>query len=595
MNVEMMGVNAVRQAIDKTDYLVSRIKDNDRDPSWDGEVEAYRKPGDTHSKDELILKIPVQVKGHKENNLKKKTIKYSAELSDLRNYLNAGGTVFMVVYIDEDGDNSQIYYNTLLPFELRRLVSRYGEQKTKQIELKALPKKKSDIAEIFLFAATHMKKQRPAISCDLPSMDELIKTGQVTGFNFGYTRVSSADADPFDYMFDHDTYLYAKLPFGLELPVEHIENIEVAGTTIENPVSVNGKVFYSQYEVVHSKSTAEVHFGKSTRIVTDKATGKRSFKFSASGMLSDRLNDVTFIIHALEAGYFKVDDNVFSFESMKMKEPDPTKPQNAKVYLSWLRTLDALLKRLGVADDLDCSKLSDSDEKVIMKLIAAVLQNEAVEWPELGESFPDIPIANLIIKLGVLQDDKGKDYRRIYGYSDAPIGFRVKDESGNDVEVSYHVCLRKESMLKCCNIDYSTIVRQIKTIPDSEEYSTALVNLLLEMLSAYDESGSSRKDILDAAIELADWLRSTDTHTSQDLLDLNYYQAVRRSREFGAKEVQALHSIIEGNPLRQDVYVGTYLLLGDFESAQNHFDGMNADNQKDFMKYPISRYFPTQQ
>ena len=204
MNVEMMGVNAVRQAIDKTDYLVSRIKDNDRDPSWDGEVEAYRKPGDTHSKDDLILKIPVQVKGHKENNLKKKTIKYSAELSDLRNYLNAGGTVFMVVYIDEDGENSQIYYNTLLPFELRRLVSRYGEQKTKQIELKALPKKKSDIAEIFLFAATHMKKQRPAISCDLPSMDELIKTGQVTGFNFGYTRVPSADTDPFDYMFDHD-------------------------------------------------------------------------------------------------------------------------------------------------------------------------------------------------------------------------------------------------------------------------------------------------------------------------------------------------------------------------------------------------------
>lgn len=595
MNVEMMGVNAVRQAIDKTDYLVSRIKDSDRDPSWDGEVEVYRKAGDTHAKDDLILKVPVQVKGHKENNLKKKTIKYSADISDLRNYLNAGGTVFMVVYVDEDGDNSQIYYNTLLPFELRRLVSRYGEQKSKQIELKALSKKKSDIAEVFIFAATHIKKQRPAITCDLPSMDELVKTGQATGFNFGYTRVPSADTDPFEYMFDHGTYLYAKLPFGLELPVEHIENIEVAGTTIEKPVSVNDEVFYSQYEVVHSKSTAEVRFGKSTRLVTDKATGKRTFKFSASGTLSERLNDVTFIIHALEAGYFKIDDDVLSFESMKMTEPDPSKPQNAKVYLSWLRTLDALFKRLGVADDLDCSKLSASDEEVLMKLIPAILQNEAVEWPELDDSFPDIPIANLIIKLCVLQDDKGKYYRRIYGYSDAPVGFRVKNESGNDIEVSYHVCLRKESMLKCCNIDYSAIVRQIKTIPDSEEHSNALINLLLEMLRAYDESGSSRMDILDAAIELADWLRSTDTHTSQDLLDLNYYQAVRRSREFGAKEIQALHSIIEGNPLQQDVYVGTYLLLEDFESAQNHFNDMDTEAQRYFMKFPISRYFPIQQ
>lgn len=591
MNVEMMGVNAVRQAIDKTDYLVSRIKDNDRDPSWDGEVEVYRKPGDIHAKDDLILKVPVQVKGHKENNLKKKSIKFSVDLPDLRNYLNAGGTVFMVVYVDEDGDNSQIYYNTLLPFELRRLVSKYGEQKTKQIELKALPKKKSEIAEVFLFAATHMKKQRPAISCDLLPIDELMKTGQVTGFNFGYTRVPGMKQDPFEYMFDHGTYIYAKLPFGLELPVEHIANIEVAGTTIEKPVSVNGHVFYSQYEVVHSKSTAEVRFGKSTRLITDKSTKKRKFTFTASGTLSERINDVDFIIHALEAGHFMVEDDEFSFDSLKMKEPDPTKPQNAKAYLSWLRTVDALLKRLGVTDDLDCDKLSVSDEEMLIKLIPAILHNEVVEWPELDDSFPDIPIANLTVRLCVLPDAKGENYRRIYGYSDAPIGFRVKDESGNDIEVSYHACLRKESMLKCCNIDYSAIVRQVKTIPDSEEYSNALVNLILEMLRAYDESDSSRKDILDGAIELADWLRNTDIHTSQDLLDLNYYQAVKRSKEFGAKEIQALHSIIEGNPLRKDVYVGTYLLLDDYESAQKHFNNMDAEDQKNFMRFPISRYF----
>lgn len=591
VNVEMMGVNFVRIAISKTDFLVEHINGNDREPSWDGDVEVYRKAGDTHAKDDLILKVPVQVKGHKENNLKKKTIKYPVELSDLRNYLNAGGTVFMVVYVDEDGENSQIYYNSLLPYELRRLVSKYGEQKTKQIELTALPKKKTDIADVFLFAATHMKKQKPAISCDLLPIDELMKTGQVTGFNFGYTRVPGNNSDPFEYMFDHGTYLYAKLPFGLELPVEHIVNIEVAETTIETPVSVDNHVFYSRYEIVHSKSTTEKRFGKSTRLVTDRATGKIMFKFSASGTLSERINDVDFIIHALEAGYFKVGSDVVSFEFMKLQEPDPTKPQNAKQYLSWLRTIDALLKRLGVADDLDCANLSASDEGILMKLIPAILHNEAVEWPELDESFPDIPIANLIVKLCVLPDDRGTNYRRIYGYSDAPIGFRVTNESGIEVEISYHACLRKESMLKCCNIDYSAILRQFKTIPDSEDYSNALVNLLLEMLRAYDESGGSRQDILNAAIEFANWLRSTDVHTSQDLLDLNYYQAVKRSRELRAKEIQALHSIIEGNPIRKDVYVGTYLLLGDYESAQNHFNDMKTQGQKDFMCFPISRYF----
>lgn len=595
MNVEMMGVTFVELAIAKTDFLVPHINSNDREPSWDGDVEVYRKAGDTHAKDDLILKVPVQIKGHKENNLKKKTIKYSVDLADLRNYLNAGGTVFMVIYVDEDGDNSQIYYSTLLPFELRRLVSKYGEQKTKQIELKALSKKKSEIADVFLFAATHIKKQRPAISCELLPMDELIKTGHVTGFNIGYTHVPDRKKDPLEYIFDHGTYIYANLPFGLELPVEHISNIEMAETIIEQPVSVKEKVFYSQYQIVHSKSTAEIRFGKSVRLVTDKATEKRSFKFSAAGTLAERINDLDFMSHALDSGCFRVEDKVFSFDSLEIKEQDPLRAEKVKAYLKWLRTIDALLKQLGVADDLDFDKLSASDKDLLMKLIPAVLHNESMEWPELNKNFHDISIANLVIRLCVLPDEKRKNHHRIYGYSNAPVGYKVKREDGNYVEVSYHACLRKESMLNCCNIDYSAIVRQTKTVPDSEENSNALVNLLLEMLRAYDASGSSRNDILDAAIELADWLRTTDTHTVQDLLDLNYYQAIKRSRDFEAKEIQALHSIIEGNPIRQDVYVGAYLLLGDYESAENHFNDMDVQSQKDFMLFPISRYFSESQ
>ena len=205
MNVEMMGVDFVRLAINKTDYIVAHINDNDREPSWDGDVEVYRKSGNTHAKEDLILKVPVQVKGHIHANLKKQTITYPVELSDLRNYLNIGGTTFLVVYIDKDGEKSQIYYNTLLPFELKKLVGRYGEQKTKNIELKALPKKKNEIADVFIFAANHMIRQRPAISCDPVSMEDLVKSGRVPELTFSYTLVPDNDADPLDYMFNHGT------------------------------------------------------------------------------------------------------------------------------------------------------------------------------------------------------------------------------------------------------------------------------------------------------------------------------------------------------------------------------------------------------
>ena len=57
VNIEAMGVDFIRLAINRTDYLVAHINDNDREPSWDGDVEVYRNAGNTHAKSDLILKV----------------------------------------------------------------------------------------------------------------------------------------------------------------------------------------------------------------------------------------------------------------------------------------------------------------------------------------------------------------------------------------------------------------------------------------------------------------------------------------------------------------------------------------------------------
>ena len=590
MNIEMLGVEFVRLAINKTDYLVQHINDNDREPSWDGDVEVYRKAGNTHAKADLILKVPVQIKGHVAENLRKQSISYSVELSDLRNYLNAGGTTFIVVYIDKEGEKSQIYYNTLLPYELKRLVCKYGEQKSKNIVLKALPKKKNEIADVFLFAATHIKRQRPAISCDPISMDTLVKQGHVPELSFGYTRVPDNDVDPFDYMFDHGTYIYAKFPFGLELPVKYVPHIDAAGTTFHASVSVNGHVHYSQYEIIQSKNTLEHRFGKGTRLFADRNSGARRFTFCEEGTLSQRITDLAFILEAIENGQFSIEDEVHPLTAINPEELEAIDIAKRKAHLKWLKTIKAMLDKLGVAEELDCDSISEEDDSLIKKLVAAILYGKSVEWLESDERFPEITIANLRIKLCVLKDDKNHGYNRIFGYSDAPIWFVIKDKDGNEIEASYHVFLKRASMLTCCNINYTSVIQQLKSIPISVEYSGALVWLLLEMLCAYDESGSTRKDILAGATELAEWLRSADPHTHQDLLDLNYYQAVKRSRELSTREIQGLHSIIDSRPARRDVYVGAYLLLGDYASAKHHYDSMEDEERDIFNSYPISHF-----
>lgn len=590
MNAEMMGVNIVRLAIAKTDFLIPHINDNDREPSWDGDVEVYRKAGNTHAKADLVMKVPVQVKGHIASNLKKQTISYPVELSDLRNYLNAGGTTFLVVYVDAEGEKSQIYYNSLLPYDLKKLINKHGEQKTKNLDFKALPKNKEGIADAFLFAAMHMKKQRPAITCDPISMEDLIKDGRIPELSFGYTRVPDEGTDPIDYMLDHGTYIYAKLPFGLELPVERLSHIEFAGTTIDDPVCAGGRAFYPQYDIYQGKNTVEYRFGKSTKLVVDRKSGKRRFTYCQEGTLSERITDADFILQAVEARQFFVGTTKYPMNAIKDEEIEEFNIPERKRHLEWLKTVKRMFEKLGVQDELDCDVINAEEEKMIQKLVLSVVYGKSVQWPDLETNFPDITIANLTIKLCVLKDKNKEGYYRIFEYSDAPAGYVMKDSSGNEAEVSYHIFLKKTSMLNCCNIDYSAVIRRLKLIPTSNEYSSALVWLLLEMLCAYDESAEMRKDILDAAIDLADWLRYSDPFTLQDLLDLNYYQAVKRSRNLTAKEIQGLHSIIESKPERKDVYVGAYLILGDQTSARYYYDKMGKEEQNVFKSYPISHF-----
>ena len=120
MDIEKVAVNTVALAISKSNYLVPNINSGDKEPSWDGDIEVYNKAGVNHNKSDLNIKIPVQVKGKLSDSPRKKTIKYPVEISDLRNYLQAGGTIYFVVYMDSSGENSQIYYADMLPFELKK-------------------------------------------------------------------------------------------------------------------------------------------------------------------------------------------------------------------------------------------------------------------------------------------------------------------------------------------------------------------------------------------------------------------------------------------------------------------------------------------
>ncbi len=591
MDIEKIAVNTVDLAISKSDYLVSNIHKGDREPSWDGDIEVYTKAGSNHRKEDLVIRIPVQVKGMSSDHLKKKTIKYPIQVADMKNYLQAGGTVYFVVLMSASGESTQIYYVELLPFELKKVLAKHGNQQTRNMTLKVLPNKKDEMTNIFLSFGRDMKRQLPAISAEPVTIEELAKAGQLKEINIGFTSVPRTDDEtPFDYLFDHGAYIYAKLPFGVELPVEHLENIEAAGTTVNAVVTANGKQFYDKYEVTYKKDTIELTYGKSiTRIINRKNKSEQKLTFTPSGTLSDHICDLDFIISAFTNNQFEIGEDIYPLKGIKPEDREAFDLSGRQKQLEWLLAVQETLNKLDVTEELDYSNLTPKDERGIQLLKSAILDNEAVNLNDPKNLFGYINIANLNILICVKKVEGTDNLFNIYNYMDAAVDIKCGDENEKYPSTVFAL-FKTEDFLKCSNINYKKLLDCIKNISYSDCFSGQAVGILLNMLRAYDASNPPRKHILDTAKELSEWLKDNDPFTPTDILSLNCYQVIKRMRAFNDAEIRGLTEIIENSPDKEEIYVGAYLLLDNQEAADLHFRNMDEDTQKAFREYPIYKF-----
>ena len=90
-----------------TDLLDPRLNQQDKGPSWDGEIDCYEQPG--KRKKDRVGSCKVQVKGKSVQieELDKDVISYPVEVDDLRNYGIEGGVIFFVVLIADRNQNSR--------------------------------------------------------------------------------------------------------------------------------------------------------------------------------------------------------------------------------------------------------------------------------------------------------------------------------------------------------------------------------------------------------------------------------------------------------------------------------------------------------
>ena len=587
MDIEKLATSAVEDSISLTEVLSPSINKEDKEPSWDGSIFIYKDSSKTKTD---IKRVPVQVKGMRRKEfMPKHNVKYSVSRVDLDNWLNHGGIVLFVVFIDDSGTRKEIYYNSLLPVKIRCLKKNAHGKKKLTVPLKKFPVDNDQKVALMLDFFDNMQKQASFANVPLCSIDELEKQGVLEQISFSVTSYGApkTDYELESLLFQNDVYMYANIK-GAAAPqplLEMPQDIHIS-KRVEGTVQINDQIFFRDYRIIRSAAGSDICFGKSLMLKINEDEKNANLTFNIGGTLSDYIQDTECLVAILENRKLLINGREFTFHDV-----DDVSIERHKRNLAYFRDIKKMLDLLGVKQELTFDGLTEQDEITIRNFTDAIVNDKTVGFPGYKEDtvVASFKIGNLVILIWACKVSEGKYKMQNFFGRHGLVMFELDDtEKKHPFHISHYALLNKENFLQAANMDYEMILDDISSNDTSPIVTERLTLFVLEMLKAYDEQVNKDHELLSTAEQYCDWLIENDADNN-DMLTLNRLQIIRRKREFLPEEISTLQSMRKSNP-DLAVKCGANLLLGRTESAQDCFDEMDNEQKSIFMEYPICHF-----
>lgn len=591
--IEKTAVNAVEYAILRAGNSTPLFNKNDTVPSWDGEIIVYK--GREKNKSNIKDIIPVQIKGTTVDKRVDGRLRYSVKVADLKNYLNckSGTVLYFVVFIEEveEEPKKTIYYLKLLPFDLKKILAVCSNQVSITLDFLPLPVEKHEIACLLYDITSDMQKQKACIYAEDVTIESLFRESNMPMLTLSRTFAHGENvATPFA-LIGHDFYFYAKRQDNVEQPTMH-GRIDGIGFTIPCPVLVNGVQYYSEVERFEHVDKTVIKLGKGITLTYCKdGEHKSSLGINLSGWLKEDIRDLSFLLALHEFKQVQI-GNETEAEPFDIGEGDIDFAV-LEEQLEVSKQIQLLLDMLGVDGklDLNCEAMTDEMWAELTK-IAEFMMSERRVVIEENLSFALIcsNIANLCILLVAIPEEGEKVYR-VRKYGEVKNGIRMVDDRGEVVETTEFVYLQESHILNASNINYDALFVQLDAIPLSSVHLYLLTQLMMRMLLAYDKSNDERKDILNAALRLSEWLAEHDSLADAPFKILNRFDALKRIQVLSDSEKEELYGIVE-NPRLAPLYrASAYLLLDNQGGAERMYKQLTEAEKSELRRRPVFRFW----
>ena len=296
--------------------------------------------------------------------------------------------------------------------------------------------------------------------------------------------------------------------------------------------------------------------------------------------------DLDFILSYIEHGSFEYGNISIPFDrdGADFSDFDVEEQRNR---LNSVQDIVKVLDLLNCKDDLDIIELSDRDLRTLSRLVDALLYNKPVKGLQ-----PDSP---LIVKMPVGKLNFAVCLRKhaseegaytLTDFFQTELDIVYENQTGEKTSCSQFIILSPDDLAILNNIRYDVILSSFKSFELTEESASRANWFMLGLLGAYDKS--SRKELLDLALEFSNWIKDfPEEYLSKDIRTLNHLQIIKRQRELTKEEKKQIYSLISSKDVTEETLVGAYLLLGQQEAAEMHFDNLEEEQQNNFISYPI--------
>ena len=586
--IEESATLALKSALLRCPTLSAYISENDKTPSWDGQIFVYGSA--EQKKSDGILAVPVQVKGTI-NKISAKSTSYSCEVSDLKNWMKNGGCILFLVSVDLESQSHKIYYTGLQVYDLKKELANAKHHKSRTIQLQKFPEDDpSEMTSIISSFAQDHVKQASFADKELPCLDDLAKRGvKVENVSFS---VSGIDITPYNigkYVSSHEIYLYAK-PEGLdvEIPIDKVKNMTMY-RPVSRPIYVAGQKHYDSYFILNENGDTSIKIGRGILIKYYETDNRLTLQFKPVGTLSDFIRDATFMVDVYQHREIKIGEVTLPLGNLDTIDIDAYTNS-----LTYYQDVKKMLDILGVTEELQCDALTAQDETNLRNFMFSVLYHREIGFPQAEERAAvfqaPFKIANLSIWIWAERQKSGKYIIDNYFAPHLVAAFASDDtKCEHPNPVSHFIMMDKAAFVDSSNIDYQCIENNLF----ATELTPLLINpatlLLLEMLKAYDEHPKKSEELLRLAEKTCTWIEQSATDKDPHIAVLNKMQIIRRQRKLNVSELLKLGQLIESDATA-DIKCGAYLLLDDNESAQKCFDELPVERQKEFLSYPICRF-----